>query len=59
VSIPSSQIPRSALSGRGELDPATIITGVIASFVLHGSIIGLVILGTMHTEEKIEEHVGD
>jgi len=57
VSIPSSQIPRSALSGRGELDPATIITGVIASFVLHGSIIGLVILGTMHTEEKIEEHV--
>jgi TonB family protein len=57
VSIPASQIPQSVLRGRDELDPATIITGVIASLLLHGSIIGLVILGTMHTEEKIEEHV--
>ena len=57
VSIPPSQIPRNALQRRDELDPATIIAGGIASFMLHGSIIGLVILGTWQQEEKIEEQV--
>lgn len=39
------------------MDTATFVSGVLMSLGLHGLIIGLVVLGTMHTEEKIEEQI--
>lgn len=45
--------------GQQELDVATIVAGVICSILLHGSIIALVAIGTMHTEEKIEQQLDE
>ena len=50
--------PTTILLGRGGgLDSGTFVAGVISSVVLHGVIVGLVILGTMQSEEHLEEHI--
>lgn len=54
---PNSQMPPSALGRSDDLDAQTITAGVLVSLLLHGSIIGLVVLGTWHTSEKIEEGI--
>lgn len=53
----SQQVPTSILGRGDDLDPLTIVVGVVASIGLHGFIILLVVLGTMHSEEKLEEHI--
>ena len=53
----SQQVPTSIL-GRGDgLDAMTFTIGVVVSLGLHGFIVLLVVLGTMHSEEKLEEHI--
>lgn len=57
MNLPSSQAPPSAL-GRGlDMDAPTVAVGVVVSVVLHTTILGLVVLGTWHTGEKIEERI--
>ncbi len=39
------------------MDTVTFVAGAVASIGLHGLIIALVVIGTMHSEERIEEHI--
>ncbi len=57
MNIPPSHVPPSSLSGRDDLDAIGVGLGAGVSVLLHGLIVGLVILGTLHKEESIEESI--
>lgn len=53
----NAQTPTSILGRGSDLDSVTFLAGALASIGLHGLIIALVVIGTMHSEERIEEHI--
>lgn len=53
----NAQTPTSILGRGSDLDSVTFLAGVVASIGLHGLIIMLVVIGTMKSEESIEEHI--
>ncbi len=55
----TQHVPTSILSRGGETEPVTLIAGVVMTLGLHGLIVLLVALGTMHSEEKLEEHLDE